>query len=99
VRHVALNRLRNGRRNHRRRDEILATIHPVAPDDLTDALLDLRRAVAELPERMRLAVCLHYLADLSVDDVAATLDVAPGTVKSNLHDARARLRVSMEEHP
>jgi RNA polymerase sigma-70 factor (ECF subfamily) len=97
VRRVAVNRLLNGQRNHRRRAEILATVVPVAPDDLTDDLLDLRRAVDALPERMRLAVCLHHLAGLTVDEVAALLEVAPGTVKSNLHDARQKLRAQLED--
>lgn len=97
VRRVAVNRLLNGRRNRRRRREILATVRPVRDADLTDELLDLRRAIAELPDRMRAAVCLHYLAGLPVDEVAATLGVAPGTVKSNLHDARIRLRTALTE--
>jgi len=97
VRRVAVNRLLNGKRNRRRRDEILATIKPVADDELTAELLDLRRAVAGLPDRMRAVVCLHYLADLTVDQVAATLEVSPGTVKSNLHDARLRLREQLGE--
>ena len=96
VRRVAVNRLLNGQRNRRRRREILATVKPVPDADLTADLLDLRRAVAALPDRMRAAVCLHYLADLPVDEVAATLEVSPGTVKSNLHDARTRLRSLME---
>lgn len=96
VRRVALHRLLNGRRNRRRRWEILATIRPARDADLTADLLDLRRAVAALPDRMRAAVCLHYLADLPVDDVAAALEVSAGTVKSNLHDARVRLRSLME---
>ena len=45
---------------------------------------------------MRAAVCLHYLADLPVAEVAAALDVSEGTVKSNLHDARTRLRQYLE---
>ena len=97
VRRVAVNRLLNGRRNRRRRREILATIRPVADESLADELLDLRRAVAALPDRMRAAVCLHYLSDLSVDAVADALGVSPGTVKSNLHDARNRLRDALEE--
>jgi RNA polymerase sigma-70 factor (ECF subfamily) len=97
IRRVALNRLRDGRRNRRRREEILATIRPVAPDDLTDERLDLHRALESLPETMRVTVCLYYLADLSVEQVAATLDVAPGTVKSNLHDARRRLHQRLED--
>lgn len=96
VRRVAINRLRNGQRNRRRREEIMATIRPVAAEDLTDALLDLRHAIDRLPEVMRVSVCLHYLAGLSVDEVAHTLGSAPGTVKSNLHAARQRLRRSEE---
>jgi RNA polymerase sigma-70 factor (ECF subfamily) len=98
VRTVALNRLRNGRRNWHRRAEILATIRPVIEEDLTDDRLDLRTAVNALPERMRLAVCLHYLADLGIDEVATLLEVTAGTVKSNLHDARIRLRSNMKDH-
>lgn len=94
---MALNRLRNGRRDGARRDAILATIRPVPVEDVTDDLLDLRGAVDDLPEKMRLAVCLHYLGGLSVTEVAAALEVTPGTVKSNLHDARRRLRGELEE--
>lgn len=97
VRRVAINRLRNGRRNRRRRAEIVAAIRPVRPEDLTAELVDLRRALDALPEKMRLAVCLHHIAGVPVDDVAATLEVSPGTVKSNLHDARLRLRAEMED--
>ena len=97
VRRVAINRLRNSRRNRRRRAEIVAAIRPPSPEDLTDALLDLRAALAALPEKMRLAVCLHHIAGVPVDEVATTLEVTPGTVKSNLHDARLRLRADLEE--
>lgn len=96
VRRVAVHRLLNGQRNRRRRREILATIRVSSDADLTAELLDLRRAIAALPGRMRAAVCLHYLADLPVDQVAAALEVSAGTVKSNLHDARTRLRSLME---
>ena len=88
VRRVAVNRLVNGRHDRRRRREILETIRPTLDADLTADLVDLRRSVAALPDRMRAAVCLHYLADLSVAEVAAALEVSAGTVKSNLHDAR-----------
>lgn len=42
VRRVALNRLLTARRTHLRRAEILATIRPVGPEDLTPDQLDLR---------------------------------------------------------
>lgn len=96
VRRVALNRLLTHRRLQRRREEILATVRPAAPDDLTDECLDLRRAIDALAPRMRLVVCLHYLGGLSVAEVADALTVSAGTVKSTLHDARGRLRRELE---
>lgn len=97
IRRVALNRLRTGRRLGRRRREILATLRTTPPDDMTAELVDLQAAVDALPDRQRMAVCLFHLADLSIDDVAAALRVSPGTVKSNLHDARRALRAQSEE--
>lgn len=97
VRRVALNRLLNKRRDQVRRAEILATVRAVDDADLTVELIDLRRAVRALPDRMRASLCLHYLAGLSVQEVASALDVSDGTVKSNLHDARRRLRELLGE--
>ena len=97
VRRVAVNRLLNGRRNDRRRAEILAGIVIVPERDLTADLLDLRAAISKLPDRMRLTVCLHYLSELTVEEVAGALEVSPGTVKSTLHDARIKLRSALEE--
>ncbi|MFC0007185.1 RNA polymerase sigma factor [Micromonospora siamensis] len=48
-------------------------------------------ALAQLPPNHRRAVVLHYLADLSVSQIAAQEDVAEGTVKSWLHRGRAAL--------
>ncbi len=99
VRRVATNRMLNRRRNRIRRSEILAAVRPVAPEDLTDDLLDLRAAIDRLPEKMRLAVCLHHLGGCAIDEVAEILGVSPGTVKSNLHDARRQLRSGIREEP
>lgn len=49
-------------------------------------------ALGRLPERQRRVVVLRYLADLPEAEVAATLGITPGTVKSTLHRATARLR-------
>jgi RNA polymerase sigma-70 factor (sigma-E family) len=57
-----------------------------------DALIDLRRALAELPPGQRRAVVLRHLWGLSVEETAAELGIAPGTVKSQTADAVHRLR-------
>ena len=98
VRRVALNRLLNGRRNRLRRTEILESIRPTQPEELTAEMVDLREAIAALPPQMRVAVSLHHLSGLTVAEVADALEVAPGTVKSNLHDARTKLRLALEDH-
>jgi RNA polymerase sigma-70 factor, ECF subfamily len=58
---------------------------------------DLREELRGLPERQRLAVFLHYYADLPYDDVAQLLTVAPGTVAASLNAARRTLRHRIEE--
>ena len=60
------------------------------------SMIDLERAVAKLPARMRLAVDCVYFVDLTVADTAAVMGVSEGTVKSTLSDARARLRALLE---
>ncbi len=61
-----------------------------------DVNIDLERAVAKLPPRMRLAVDCVYFVDLTIADTASVMGVSEGTVKSTLWDARARLRTMLE---
>lgn len=49
------------------------------------------RAVAELPDRMRTAVALRYVADLTEQQVADVMGISRGAVASSLSAARARL--------
>jgi RNA polymerase sigma-70 factor (ECF subfamily) len=98
VRRVALNRLANGRRNRRRRGEILGALRPVDPAELGASDIDLLTAVTALPPQQRRCVCLHHIGGYPVADVAAALGIADGTVKSQLHDARAALRRRLEVH-
>ena len=48
-------------------------------------------ALADLPEALRVPVVLRYYAGLSEKEIAAAIGRRPGTVKSRLYDARARL--------
>jgi RNA polymerase sigma-70 factor (ECF subfamily) len=58
---------------------------------------ELHRAVASLPPRQRAAVSLHYVLGLSIDEAAQAMGCRPGTVKSLLHGARAKLREALGE--
>jgi RNA polymerase sigma-70 factor (ECF subfamily) len=57
----------------------------------------LAAALASLPTQQRRAVVLHYLADLSITDVARQEGVPEGTVKSWLHRARAALAAQLSD--
>ena len=95
IRRVAVNKLLNQARSSRRslrREELVAEVELVT-DLIPD--VDLTRAVRSLPDQQRYAVCLHYMADLSVKEVADILSLSPGTVKSHLHDARRGLQIAL----
>jgi RNA polymerase sigma factor (sigma-70 family) len=59
---------------------------------------DLLAAVRALPDRQRDVVACRYLLELSEAETAAVLDLAPGTVKSHLSRALARLRTEVARH-
>ena len=52
----------------------------------------LAAALRRIPMDMQITVELYYCEELSVGEVAAVLDVAPGTIKSRLARARDLLR-------
>lgn len=56
---------------------------------------DLASAIAGLPPAQRATLALFYLEGLSVAEVAAALDIPPGTVKTRLMHARNTLRALM----
>jgi RNA polymerase sigma-70 factor (ECF subfamily) len=59
--------------------------------------LDLVRVMGQLPPMQRAAIALHYLDDLSVDEVASTLRCAPSTARVHLHRGRMRLAELLHE--
>lgn len=56
---------------------------------------DVMSALKDLPAHLRVVIVLRYYADLSEREIATAIGRAPGTVKSRLSDARAR----MAAHP
>lgn len=69
---------------------------PQQPEPPPDVVL-LVSALRQLPPRQRTAIILHYLTDLSVEQVAQEMQSPPGTVKSWL--ARGRRALAEELAP
>lgn len=53
-------------------------------------------AIRRLPFKQRVVVILFYLHDMDLQDIANTLELPAGTVKSRLYYGRARLREQLE---
>jgi RNA polymerase sigma-70 factor (ECF subfamily) len=99
-----LKHLRSRTTAKRAGDEVSAealdeTARPLAAAGLQlDRMLDderrraLRRAVGNLPERMRRCLELKVYRDLGCREIAAALEVSIGTVKTHLFQARGKLR-------
>ena len=62
-----------------------------------DSRRDLERGLQALNERQRAVVTLRHFSDLSLDEIASTLGVRLGTVKSSLNRALARMKTVMSE--
>jgi len=105
VRRVAINRLRNQQRSYRR--GLRAVSRLAGERAATDSsppppTQDLRRervltALKALPERQRTAAALYYVADLSVAEVARSMGVREGSVKTHLSRARGTLKSLLED--
>lgn len=90
---VARNQLRRTatrRTTERRVVTSAASARPIDPVH-HDPQPELWDAVANLPDRERLAVALRYIADLTERQVAEVMRVSPGTVAATLHAARQTL--------
>lgn len=59
----------------------------------------LQTAMGALSDDQREVVVLFYQLEWSVEQMSEYLDVPPGTIKSHLHRARARLREALEASP
>ena len=60
-------------------------------------LLDI--GLRSLPPEQRAVIVLHYFLGMPLTDVAATLGIPLGTVKSRLHRALREMRVAVETEP
>jgi len=70
---------------------------PPHDDGPSGDAVDVRRALAALPEAQRAVVVLHHYVGLRVEEIARELRVPAGTVKSRLSRARAALVPLLDE--
>jgi RNA polymerase sigma-70 factor (sigma-E family) len=81
--------------------ESLPDAHGPDPGSQVDDHDELWRALGRLPRRQQAVLVLRYYEDLTEAQVAATLGIATGTVKSQASKALARLRLDpdLADHP
>lgn len=101
----AIDSYRRGRRR-RTREEPLDDASPrgIVVDDPSPERRVMGREIAErvgsalrtLPERQRAVFVLRHYEELSLEEIARTLDMSLGTVKSALHRAVARMRERLQ---
>jgi len=96
LRTVAVNVARSRFRRRQLGERLLGRTHRT--DDahahrppLSDDRLALVAALRALPTTQRETLALHYLADMPINEVAATLGVPVGTVKARLSRGRTAL--------
>ncbi|BCJ50606.1 hypothetical protein Asp14428_20810 [Actinoplanes sp. NBRC 14428] len=99
--HTALNHLRSGRRRVAR-EEFAGDADAVA-GDVADAVVTLderrrvRAALARLPRKQAVALVLRH-SGLSYAEVAAALDLSPGSVGTTVRRAESALRKELNRH-
>lgn len=98
IRRMLLNELLAGKRRETRREGRTRLVPvpaptPAGPDAALERM-DLWAHLQALPPRQRAVVVLRYYEDLSEADIAAILQIAPGTVKSQASAALRSLRAT-----
>ena len=100
--HTALNLIRSGRRRTTREEAAAAVDSAVVPD-VAEAVVTLeersrvRAALARLPHKQAVTLVLRH-SGLSYADVAAALDMSPGSVGTTLRRAESALREELNRH-
>jgi RNA polymerase sigma-70 factor (sigma-E family) len=101
VRRVLVNEFLSWRRRRRYHEQPVAEPEPasVRPDVASAVVrrMLIGQALARLSPRQRAVVVLRYFDDLTEADAAEVLGCAIGTVKSQTHNALARLRAVAPE--
>jgi RNA polymerase sigma-70 factor (ECF subfamily) len=93
---TASNALNDHWRRQARRRRLLRLLAVTTPETTPGPDTSLRDLIMRLPERQRVAVLLHYYAQLPTREVAAQMDRPEGSVRRWLQEAREALRTELE---
>ena len=94
---IALNVVRDHLRRNARSHDVTVAEMPDRPGPIValDDRIDLERAIAMVPDDFRLVLVLHDVEGMKHKEIAAQLDIAPGTSKSRLFSARRQVRAAL----
>ncbi len=62
-----------------------------------DTTAELREAILQLPEKLRMPVILHYMEGYDSNEIARMLRVPAGTVRTRLMRARNQLKLFLDD--
>lgn len=89
ARRACLRLLRLGAAKPLEGDDAAVRFVHLRPEDIR---IDVSRAIQSLPEHYREVVLLRDIEEMSVDEIAAALDLTRESVKARLHRARGMIR-------
>ncbi|HMS25193.1 MAG TPA: RNA polymerase sigma factor [Acidimicrobiia bacterium] len=101
VRKVAINALRDEMRKRSRRNTHsdskieLSTLESIERSLPTPLAVDFARALEQLPSQQRIVATLALVDDCSSKEIAATMGISEGSVKTHLHHARNTLGTTL----
>ena len=73
------------------------TFSPEESVDYTETKRLMQEILDGLPEDQKLCVLMYYYEELSIAEIAETLDCSTGTVKSRLNYARKKIKIDVQE--
>jgi RNA polymerase sigma-70 factor (ECF subfamily) len=98
VRGVALNHVRDETTRRHAEEAAADELDPATaePEFDTVDVTALHEALDELDDKHREALVLHFLEELSIEEIATVVACPPGTVKSRIHYAKRALARRLE---
>lgn len=101
VRNRALNEVRRQNTKHEIEDDLEYTVDRVTGESATDSIhesalsQEVEEAIADLPERRRVAFLLHRRHDFTYEEIACIMDITPKTVENQIGRALKSLREAL----